>query len=182
MDASRPPHVATQFMATLSGSSCAGYALLGLPKTVYKAEKSQHSCKNESSSAAVMKAWSLFLLVAVAGSCAGQSLKQQLDNIGVHEPGTIDLLRRIFSKDNEANAVSCLVSGTPAIASRPCDVRTQAFRELLRTLDASNYICNECELDTQNQIDGFVNLFRRTFERNNCNTIKQALVLNNLRC
>ncbi|XP_037772530.1 uncharacterized protein LOC119568185 [Penaeus monodon] len=75
-----------------------------------------------------MKALSLCLLVVVVGSCAGQSIQQLLDSIGINNPTAVEEIRSILSKNNQHNVVSCLINGVAVDASRPCDARTDAFR------------------------------------------------------
>ncbi|XP_037772372.1 uncharacterized protein LOC119568049 [Penaeus monodon] len=126
-----------------------------------------------------MKALSLCLLVVVVGSCAGQSIQQLLDSIGINNPTTVEEIRSIFNVNNQHNVVSCLVNGVAVDASRPCDARTNTFRSLLTQLDRNNYNCNCPE---QSQVDAITNLIKHSLDTGNCNTVKNALQLQNLRC
>ncbi|XP_047468253.1 uncharacterized protein LOC125024511 [Penaeus chinensis] len=125
------------------------------------------------------KTLSVCLLVVVVGSCAGQSIQQLLNNIGINNPTTVAEIRSILSKDNQHNVVSCLVNGVAADAGRPCDARTDDFRSLLTQLDSNNYNCNCPE---QAQVDAFANLIRNILNPANCNNVRNALQLQNLRC
>lgn len=75
-----------------------------------------------------MNALSLCLLVAVAGSCAGQSIQQLLDHVGINNPTATEEIRAIFTRSNQHNVLSCLVNNVPVDGGRPCDARTATFR------------------------------------------------------
>nr|XP_027235806.1 uncharacterized protein LOC113827108 [Penaeus vannamei] len=126
-----------------------------------------------------MKALSLCLLVAVAGSCAGQSIQQLLDHVGINNPTATEEIRAIFTRSNQHNVLSCLVNNVPVDGGRPCDARTATFRTILLRLDTTNY---DCQCPSQSQVDAFINLIRRNFDRANCNALKSQLQLRNLRC
>ncbi|XP_047502911.1 uncharacterized protein LOC125048305 isoform X2 [Penaeus chinensis] len=125
------------------------------------------------------KTLSVCLLVVVVGSCAGQSIQQLLNSIGINNPTTVEEIRSIFNPNNQHNVVSCLVNGVSVDAGRPCDARTNTFRSLLTQLDSNNYNCNCPE---QGQVDAITNLIRKSLNPANCNTVRNALQLQNLRC